>query len=62
MRADPRERPSIDDVVAHPVVTRARRGQVALLAETDAFLVECLAGGFEAREVLDEGDEDVEMS
>jgi mitosis inhibitor protein kinase SWE1 len=65
MRAEPLERPTIDDVVGHPVVGRARaHGQAALVPEAEPFLVELLTGRIEPPAAGDEGSselEDVEM-
>jgi hypothetical protein len=51
MRADPTERPPIEEIVNHTVVARARAwGKAALLDEDPSFLVELLKGMGEAED------------
>ena len=65
MSADPASRPTIQHVVSHPIVQRARNGKDALAPEDPRWLVEVLTGmggssGF-ARGGDAGGDGDVEM-
>lgn len=58
MRANPAERPAIEDIIQHPIVGRARKGKEALVPESEGFILEILAGEIE---VGPAEDMDVEM-
>ena len=64
MQSDPELRPTIDHVVQHPVVQRARNGGDALAPEDPRWLVDVLSGGGMGFGfgVNASGDGDVEMS
>ncbi|KAJ9114634.1 hypothetical protein QFC22_005509 [Naganishia vaughanmartiniae] len=60
MRADPTERPTVKDIVSHPILHRARiAGQAALTPEPDDWLAQLLTG-FPMSASADAGD--VEMA
>ncbi|KAK4684784.1 mitosis inhibitor protein kinase SWE1, partial [Tremellales sp. Uapishka_1] len=56
MNSNPAQRPTIQHLVTHPIVQRARTGKDALAPEDPRWLVEVLAGSFSG-----EVDVDVEM-
>jgi hypothetical protein len=60
MRADATERPTVKDIVSHPILHRARvAGQAALTPEPDNWLTQLLTGF----SLSDNGDAvDVEMA
>lgn len=61
MRANPLERPTMEDLVTHPILERARRlGKDALAPEDDLWLPRILANATPANAVAN--DMDVEMS
>lgn len=61
MRAEPIERPSIIEIVNHPIICRARElGHEALTPEDDLWLAHVLTGSERAGQ--EEVDEDVEMA
>lgn len=63
MSAEPALRPTIENVVSHPVVQRARKGKDALAPEETGWLMDVLAGGKFNVPVVQaaHGDEDVDM-
>ncbi|OCF44504.1 WEE protein kinase [Kwoniella heveanensis CBS 569] len=60
MAAEPDLRPTIQHIVSHPVVQRAKSGKAALAPEDKGWLVDVLAGGFMPPTPGQQG-EDVEM-
>lgn len=46
MSADPMQRPTIDQLVQHPVMMRARSGREALAPEAKDWIIQILGGGF----------------
>jgi hypothetical protein len=61
MRADPLERPTMADLITHPILERARRlGNDALAPEDDLWLPRVLADASPATAMA--SDMDVEMS
>ncbi|WVF67343.1 hypothetical protein IAT40_002097 [Kwoniella sp. CBS 6097] len=60
MSAEPNARPTIQHLVKHPVVQRAKSGKAALAPEDKGWLVDVLAGGFMPPPMGQQG-EDVEM-
>ena len=72
MSSDPASRPTIGQIVQHPVIVRARSGREALAPEAKDWIVQILGGGFtlpsqmqiehRTGEAFDEAEEgDVEM-
>ena len=59
MHSEPALRPTIEHIVTHPVVQRARNGKPALAPEDELWLVEVLAGGLAIAPRINDGD--VEM-
>jgi mitosis inhibitor protein kinase SWE1 len=45
MDMEPTHRPTIDQIVSHPVIQRARNGLAALAPQDKIWLAEILAGG-----------------
>ena len=46
MSSDPESRPTIEQMVQHPVIVRARGGREALAPEAKDWIVQILGGGF----------------
>ena len=46
MSSDPLRRPTIDQMVQHPVIVRARSGREALAPEARDWIIQILGGGF----------------
>lgn len=45
MSSDPNQRPTIEQMVQHPVILRARSGREALAPESKDWMVQILGGG-----------------
>lgn len=62
MRGDPLERPSMADIVQHPILCRARAlGKEALIEEDDLWLPHILANATPIPAIY-QADDDVEMT